>query len=70
LGRLTIHLVHTSRSTLAVDDRWDAALDEHAKLVESIRAQDEAGARKVAGVHMNTAQEIRLELLRDAAAQR
>jgi DNA-binding GntR family transcriptional regulator len=70
LERLTIHLVHAPHSTLSVGDRWDDALDEHARLIEAIRAREETMARRIAGEHMNTAREIRLQLLRDAAAQR
>ncbi|MCT2581516.1 GntR family transcriptional regulator [Actinophytocola gossypii] len=68
LERLTVHLVHAPRSTLSVDDRWSHALDEHARLVDAVRDHDEAAARAVAAEHMATAREIRLRLLRDAAA--
>jgi DNA-binding GntR family transcriptional regulator len=69
LERLTTHLVHAPRSTLSVGDRWRTALDEHANLIEAIRDGDEAGARELARAHMNTAREIRLQLLRETAAQ-
>jgi DNA-binding GntR family transcriptional regulator len=68
LDRLSIHLVHAPRSTLSVGDRWNAALDEHARLVAAVRARDEQAAREIAGAHMSTAREIRLALLREAAA--
>ncbi|HEX2131926.1 MAG TPA: GntR family transcriptional regulator [Actinophytocola sp.] len=68
LERLTVHLVHAPRSTLSVGDRWGHALDEHARLLDAVRDHDEATARAVAGEHMATAREIRLRLLRDAAA--
>lgn len=66
LGRLT-HLTHVPRSTL-VGDRWQAVVAEHAHILEAIRAQDEMAARELAGAHMNTAREIRLSLLREAAS--
>lgn len=68
LERLTTHLVHAPRSTLSVGDRWHHALDEHAALVDAIRDRDEATARRIAGEHMNTAREIRLQLLREAVS--
>lgn len=68
LERLTTHLVHAPHSTLSVGDRWHHALDEHAALLEAIRAHDEPTARTIAGTHMTTAREIRLQLLRDTAA--
>jgi DNA-binding GntR family transcriptional regulator len=68
LDRLTLHLVHAPRSTLSVGDRWTAALDEHAHLVEAIRAHDEPAARDIAKAHMETARGIRLALLRESAA--
>lgn len=69
LERLTIHLVHTPHSTLSVGDRWSASLEEHSRLVEAIREHDEAGARAIAGAHMDTARRIRLALLRTAAGE-
>jgi DNA-binding GntR family transcriptional regulator len=68
LDRLSIHLVHAPRSTLSVADRWTTALDEHALLVAAVRQRDEQTAREIAGRHMSTAREIRLALLREAAA--
>jgi DNA-binding GntR family transcriptional regulator len=68
LDRLSIHLVHAPRSTLSVGDRWSTALDEHARLIAAVRARDEEAAREIARRHMTTAREIRLGLLREAAA--
>jgi DNA-binding GntR family transcriptional regulator len=70
LERLTLHLVHAPRSTLSVGDRWTAALDEHERLLDAVRAHDEATAREIATGHMAAAREIRLALLREAAAGR
>ncbi len=68
LDRLSIHLVHAPSSTLSVGDRWTTALAEHAGLVDAVRARDEQAAREIARVHMSTARELRLTLLREAAA--
>lgn len=67
LERLSTHLVHAPRSTLSVDDRWDTALAEHGELVAAIDRQDVDAARDVARRHMETARQIRLRLLREAA---
>ena len=69
LERLTTHLVHAPHSTLSVGDRWREALDEHARLLDAIRDHDEPTARAVAAEHITTARQIRLQLLRNAAAQ-
>jgi DNA-binding GntR family transcriptional regulator len=36
LERLSTHLIHTPRSTLSVDRRWEDSLDEHEALVQAI----------------------------------
>ena len=69
LERLTTHLVHAPHSTLSVGDRWREALDEHGRLLEAIRDHDESTASAVAAEHMTTAREIRLQLIRNAAAE-
>jgi hypothetical protein len=33
---LSTHLIHTPRSTLSVDRRWEDSLDEHEALVQAI----------------------------------
>jgi DNA-binding GntR family transcriptional regulator len=66
MQRLTIHLVAVPHSTLSVPGRWDQSLDEHARMIEAVRDQDEAAARDLAAAHMTTARQIRLELLRDS----
>lgn len=68
LGRLTVHLVHAPRSTLSVDTRWAESLDEHAAVVASISRGDEAAAHGLMADHMRRARDVRLALLRDAAA--
>jgi DNA-binding GntR family transcriptional regulator len=65
LHRLAVHAIRAPHSTLSVPGRWPEALDEHADLIEAIRARDEAAARRLAGDHLRTARELRLALLRD-----
>ncbi|MDQ0736852.1 GntR family transcriptional regulator [Arthrobacter agilis] len=69
LKRLSTHLIHAPKSTLSVGDRWAESLDEHEQLVQAIERRDEAGAREIAGRHMRTAREIRLQLLRKSALE-
>ena len=69
LERLSTHLVHAPRSTLSVDQRWNAALDEHAALISAIDRQDVEQARSIARAHMETARTIRLKLLRERALE-
>jgi DNA-binding GntR family transcriptional regulator len=70
LQRLTVHLVRTPHSTLSAPGRWQRALDEHEQIVCAVRDGDGDVAARLAGEHMNRAREIRLSLLRSAAAQR
>lgn len=67
LERLTTHLVHAPKSTLSTEGRWEAALDEHERLVRAIEDQDEDAARNIAREHMETARKLRLQLLRKSA---
>lgn len=67
LQRLSTHLVHAPKSTLSTPDRWDAALDEHERLVRAIEDQDGEAARAIARQHMETARKLRLQLLRKTA---
>lgn len=67
LDRLSMHLIHTPRSTLSVGNRWNDALDEHEALVLAIAEQREGDARAIARKHMETARSLRLALLREAA---
>lgn len=69
LERLSTHLVHAPKSTLSTKDRWEAALDEHERLVRAIEDQDEQAARTTAREHMETARRLRLQLLRKTALQ-
>ncbi len=67
LERLSTHLVHAPQSTLSVESRWNAALDEHAALIAAVERQDVEEARRIARAHMETARQIRLKLLREGA---
>lgn len=64
LERLSTHLVHAPTSTLSVGSRWTESLDEHAALVESLRAGDADGAGLRAKEHMTTARKLRLAMFR------
>lgn len=64
LQRLTGHLVHAPGTTLAVGSRWQEALDEHSKLVDSISQRDAQRARATARQHFQRALELRMEMLR------
>jgi DNA-binding GntR family transcriptional regulator len=44
-------------------------VEEHEHILAAIRAGDEVAARELAGTHMNTAREIRLTLIREAASR-
>ncbi|WP_432563634.1 GntR family transcriptional regulator [Kineococcus sp. SYSU DK003] len=68
LERLTVHQVHSPHSTLSVSGRWESALVEHAELLHAIGEHDADRARRIAAAHMRTARDIRLRLLREAAA--
>lgn len=70
LQRLTIHLVRTPHSTLSAQGRWVESLDEHEELLRAISDRDEERAAEVAADHMRHARQIRLTLLRTAAAGR
>lgn len=70
LERLSTHLVHAPKSTLSTEGRWEAALEEHERLIRAIEDQDEEAARAIAREHMETARRLRLQLLRETALQR
>lgn len=55
LQRLSTPLVHAPKSTLSTEGRWDAALDQHERLVRATEDQDEQTARTIAREHMEAA---------------
>ncbi len=63
LQRLSIHFIRTPHSTLS-GSRWGEALAEHEQIVSAITDRDAELARTIAGAHMRTAREVRLNLLR------
>jgi len=67
LDRLSTHLIHAPHSTLSIPERWNAALDEHSDLLKAIVDQRPEDAGRIARQHMETARELRLALLREAA---
>lgn len=69
MEKLTSNLVHAPTSTLAVEGRWEEALDEHERIRSAIEARDVEDARNAAKHHFSTARAIRLDLLKNMAAQ-
>lgn len=65
LERLGTHLIHTPKPTLAVGNRWEESLDEHAAITDAIEARDADTAGELARKHMSRARDIRLDLLRE-----
>lgn len=65
LERLSIHLIHTPKSTLSVGNRWIESLEEHEELIEAIRQHDADQARQLAEQHMSQARDLRLQLFRE-----
>jgi DNA-binding FadR family transcriptional regulator len=55
LERLSTHLAHAPKSTLSTEDRRDAALNEHERLVRAVEDQDEQTARTIAREHTEAA---------------
>lgn len=64
LDRLAQHPVHTPRSTLGVDGRWEEALDEHAEMLRAISDRDAGAARAIVRSHVETARALRMRILR------
>lgn len=67
LLQLNSSLVVTARTTLAVEERWQAALAEHQQLVEAIEARDADAAASIAEEHMIAAGDVRVQFYSDAA---
>lgn len=66
LHRLNVHLVRYPTTTLASDERWEQALDEHDAILEAIDRHDTETARRLAEEHMTGAREVRLRMYADA----
>lgn len=62
LERLNLHLGRYPATTLAYPGRWQAARDEHERLVDAIEARDGAKAYEIASDHFSAARDIRLRL--------
>lgn len=60
LLQLNSSLVVTARTTLAVEDRWRAAIAEHEELVAAIEARDGDAAARIAEEHMVAARDVRV----------
>jgi DNA-binding GntR family transcriptional regulator len=61
--RLTAQVAKLPSTTLAYPGRWKASIDEHLHLVDAIRKQDGELARTVGSSHMQSAAEIRYQLI-------
>ncbi|MQA98290.1 MAG: FCD domain-containing protein [Streptosporangiales bacterium] len=64
LERLNTHLIRTPTTTLAMPGRWAAALAEHGRVLDAIRARDGAVAGELARAHMSAARDVRLQMWR------
>lgn len=63
LHRLSVHLVRYPTTTLESEERWRAALAEHAEMLEAIERHDADRAQRLAEVHMTGAREVRLRMM-------
>jgi len=52
-------------TTTNAKDRNQEAYDEHQAIIEAIRARDGAAAQRAAEIHMESAQQIRMRMLRE-----
>lgn len=64
LGALNDAIALLGSTTMAVEGRVDAALDEHRALVEAIAARDKARAEALARDHIDTALNLRRRMAR------
>ncbi|PRZ44170.1 DNA-binding GntR family transcriptional regulator [Antricoccus suffuscus] len=62
LTRLNNHLTRYPATTLSSAGRWDEALAEHEAIIAAIEARDHVRAAELAGAHMETARNLRLEI--------
>lgn len=67
LQQLNSNLIVTARTTLAVEERWEATLTEHAQILEAIEARDGDTAARIAEEHMIAARDVRVQFYRDAS---
>ena len=67
LQQLNSTLVITARTTLSVEDRWQAVLIEHGELVTAVETRDGDAAAAIAEEHMVRAREVRVNFYTDSA---
>lgn len=65
LERLNLHLARYPGTTLAAPGRWQAALEQHGRLVDAIEERGGDRAYEIAMEHFTDARNIRLELFAD-----
>jgi DNA-binding GntR family transcriptional regulator len=68
LQQLNSTLVITARTTLSVEERWQAVLEEHTALLAAIEARDADAAARIAEAHMEHARDVRVHFYTDAPA--
>jgi DNA-binding GntR family transcriptional regulator len=66
LDRLHAHLIRYRETTLTYADRWQTVLDEHAEMIDAIKAGDADRAAAIAESHMVGARNVRLNMYADA----
>lgn len=66
LDRLEIHIRRYPEPTVSQPGRWREAVSEHGGVLEAIRAQDAALARRLASDHMAAARDLRLNMIKAA----
>ena len=65
LDRLHAHLIRYRETTLTYADRWQTVLDEHAEMIDAIKAGDADRAAAIAESHMVGARNVRLAMYAD-----
>lgn len=64
LERLEVHIRRYPEPTVSQPGRWDAAVKEHAGILDAIRARDPDRARQLSVEHMSAARDLRLAMIR------
>ncbi|MBY3988766.1 GntR family transcriptional regulator [Rhodococcus fascians] len=64
-AKLTLQVVQLPATTLGVPGRWEAAHEQHRKLIDSVENRDAASAGAIARSHLDQARKLRLKLQQD-----
>lgn len=65
LTRLNNHLTRYPATTLAVEGRWEEALQQHDEIISAIEKRDRDRAAELARMHMTRARDVRLQIYRE-----